>query len=161
MRVPCINHMYRFSPNDSNFKDFHEVVESMNNFRNQLLNISESEYSKNGSEKGYVSRPVIKHYPVGGGYMSSHTDTLVGDHSLQLIVPLSQKGVDYQTGGLAIKNKNEKWIDVEKNLELGDFILCRPDLEHRVDEINKDHMQLDWKSESGKWSLIGILDKFD
>jgi len=160
MRVACINHMYQFAENDINFKTFHKVVKTMNDFRNRLLNINESEFSKNGIKKGYVSRPVIKHYPIGGGYMSAHTDKLIDKYSLQLIIPLSEKGENYQDGGLSIKDKNGTWIDVEKYLKLGDFILCRPDLEHRVREIDKYDKSLKWKSERGKWSLIGILDKF-
>ena len=156
MRVKCVNHVFRPSRNDKNFKSFFEITDQIDEIRNSLLKIKKKEYRKSNNGKGYISRPTIKHYPIGGGYMSKHTDKVLGKHSIQVITPLSEKFKDYKSGGLKVKIE-KNWHDIDAKLSLGSIVLHRPDLEHKVDKVNRSKKTL-WGSISGKWSLISNLD---
>jgi len=157
MRVKCINHVFRPSRKDKKFKTFFKITDQIDDLRNILLNIKKKDYAKSNNEKGFVSRPSIKHYPLGGGYMSKHTDEVLGKHSLQVITPLSEKFKDYKNGGLKLKVK-KKWHDIDEKLKLGSIVIHRPDLEHKVEKINRNK-KIQWGSILGKWSLISNLDK--
>ena len=75
MKKKCIDHMYKFGAEDCPSKYFFEIVERVDHFRNKIFNLESKDFIKNENEKGIVSRPVIKQYPIGGGYMIEHTDT--------------------------------------------------------------------------------------
>jgi hypothetical protein len=158
MKKKCIDHMYKFGIKDCPSKYFFEIVDRVDNFRNKLFGLKSEDFIKNDNEKGIVSRPVIKQYPIGGGYMIEHTDTS-DPAPLQLLVPLSTKTLDFNDGGLQVFcPKVKKWVELENEIMMGDIILHRPDLLHKVSPI--DHNQeLNWNSIRGKWTLVAILDR--
>ncbi len=158
MKKKCIDHMYKFGVKDCPSKYFFEIIERVDNFRNKLFSLKSEDFIKNDDEKGIVSRPVIKQYPVGGGYMTEHTDTS-DPAPLQLLVPLSTKNSDFNEGGLEVFCPTEKkWIDLENEFFMGDIILHRPDLLHKVSPIDPEK-KLNWNSIGGKWTLVAILDR--
>lgn len=158
MKKKCIDHMYKFGAEDCPSKYFFEIVERVDHFRNKIFNLESKDFIKNENEKGIVSRPVIKQYPIGGGYMIEHTDTS-DPAPLQLLVPLSSKIIDFNNGGLEVFcPKKKKWIDIESEIMIGDIVLHRPDLLHKVSPIDQDK-KLNWDSILGKWTLVAILDR--
>ena len=90
--------------------------------------------------------------------MIEHTDTS-DPAPLQLLVPLSTKNSDFNEGGLEVFcPKEKKWIDLENEFFMGDIILHRPDLLHKVSPIDPEK-KLNWNSIGGKWTLVAILDR--
>lgn len=87
----------------------------------------------------------IQVYPSGGGFMTAHQDTTaansvgeIGRESyIQLVLLLTQKGVEYQNGGAFIK-QNNLLIDVEANSLRGDVLVYDGRTEHGVMDIDPD-----------------------
>ena len=158
MKKNCIDHLYKFSPVDCPSKYFFEIVKRVDVYRNKLFGLNQNDFAKDEKDKGIISRPAIKQYPVGGGYMCTHTDTS-DPAPLQVLIPMSTKGVDFKSGGLEILcPKENKWFSLEDKFSIGDLIIHRPDLMHKVSPIDVD-CDLNWKSVSGKWTLVAILDR--
>ena len=158
MKKKCIDHLYKFSLVDCPSKYYFEIVERINDFRNKLFGLKLNDFVKDEKDKGIISRPVIKQYPVGGGYMCAHTDTS-DPAPLQLLIPMSTKGVGFKSGGLEVLcPKENKWFSLEDEFSIGDVVIHRPDLMQKVSPIDVD-CDLNWKSISGKWTLVAILDR--
>jgi hypothetical protein len=97
-------------------------------------------------------------YPSGGGFMGAHTDRRavktiegMGPH-IQLVMLLSQKGVDYQRGGAYVSHQNQ-FIDVEDNSCSGDVIVYNGDTLHGVDDIDP-HLPFDRRKITGRMCAL-------
>lgn len=83
-------------------------------------------------------------YPAGGGFMLGHVDYIAEKTSLdqrapliQLLVFLTERGVDFQTGGAYLVN-GEKLIDVESYARCGDIAIYNGNSFHGVRDIDPD-----------------------
>ena len=65
--------MYKFAKSDCPSKYFFELVERIDNYRNELFDLNSNDFVKNENEKGIISRPVMKQYPIGGGIVWDST----------------------------------------------------------------------------------------
>ena len=143
-------HMYKFGAEDCPSKYFFEIVERVDHFRNKIFNLESKDFIKNENEKGIVSRPVIKQYPIGGGYMIEHTDTS-DPAALQLLVLISSKIADLimMVWKFSVQRK---WIDIESEIMIGDIMLL-DQICYKVSPIDQDK-KLNWDSILGKWTLV-------
>jgi|SRR6185437_2100199 len=105
-----------------------------------------------------------QYYPVGGGFMGTHADTVgvdtskkIGGEYYQFVLPMTQKGVDYTEGGGYIVNDG-KWISNEDNLQLGDLIVYNGAIEHGVADIDP-HKPLSIDGDSGRIVMFITLYK--
>jgi hypothetical protein len=86
-------------------------------------------------------------YPAGGGFLGAHRDTrglsnmqateLNPDDFIQLVVLLTERGTDYQTGG-AFNITDGETIDVEKDTQTGDVLVYDGATIHGVADIDSD-----------------------
>ena len=75
-------------------------------------------------------------YRPGTGHLRSHSDGHEGAPILQYMVPITHKGIDYETGGLFVKGgKDGAKIDVDAQMKPGDIVFFDGRVEHGVDTI--------------------------
>ncbi len=104
-----------------------------------------------GFEDGHALHPQIIHYPLGGGFFGRHQHPLAPQR-IGLVVALSQRGVDYVSGGTCF-DVNGTVVDLESDHDLGDVALFRFDVPHWVTPSDlKD--KFDWNSERGRWTMV-------
>lgn len=157
MRVKRIAHMYRFSYKNFAQTKIFDLIKPLNIFRNKIANLSDK-FSFFDEESGYVSQPAVLHYPAGGGYMQTHVDPLV-PQAVEMVLTASERGSHFNEGGLNVKSKFGKWIDVEKKIKLGDIVMFRPDVPHKVNVIDGDG-KIDWKNKKGRWTFFSPIANF-
>jgi hypothetical protein len=86
-------------------------------------------------------------YPSGGGFMGAHIDKRAIDTNegkndfIQLLMLVSQKGLDYTSGGAYVVH-NDQMIDVEADSLSGDVVIYNGDTLHGVADIDP-HLPLD------------------
>jgi len=149
---------------DEDIFGMHETFRKLVRFRNLLYGL-EPEFTLAGIEKGMWSATRIQHYPRGGGFMAPHTDVGTATVSreaglggyVQVILIMSKKGVDFQTGGAYIDVAGERFF-FESDCELGDVVVYDGRVNHGVEEI--DYLEpLDMTSLNGRLVAMATLFK--
>ena len=95
-------------------------------------------------EGGAFNATRVQMYPSGGGFMSAHSDStaaaILSGHSdgrfLQPVLLITQRGVDYETGGAFVVGENGESIDVELGSQSGDIIIYYERTIHGVADID-------------------------
>ena len=84
----------------------------------------------------------LQFYPAGGGFMLGHVDYIAEKTSLeqrapllQLLVFLTERGVDFQEGGAYLVNGEER-IDIEGSARCGDIAIYNGNSFHGVSDID-------------------------
>ncbi|MGH7933946.1 MAG: hypothetical protein ACREQN_12395 [Candidatus Binataceae bacterium] len=87
----------------------------------------------------------VQIYPRGGGFMTAHRDTRaaenlksVSDAYIQLVLLLTQKGVDYRAGGAYIRREAGEAIDTEAGSRAGDVLVFDGNSLHGVEDIDPE-----------------------
>ncbi|PSF35395.1 hypothetical protein C7H19_16565 [Aphanothece hegewaldii CCALA 016] len=132
----------------------HELFRKMIRVRNQLLN-KPINFAMNTIEDGLWTAARIHQYPKGGGFMQAHRDKTLTNianqkdlNYFQLLLVMSQKGINYQQGGGFIEH-NEQRICFEELCCLGDLIIYDSSTIHGVDDVDP-HEVLDLDTLSGR-----------
>ena len=153
MSVKRIAHFFRYSYHNQDATSIFKLIHPLNILRNSIAGL-DKDYTFYSQYEGYLSQPAALHYPVGGGYMSAHVDP-VDPQKVEMVLTLSERGVDFQEGGLEIFIDNE-WQDVEKFISFGDICMFRPNIPHRVNPIDPN-IKLNWCSNAGRWTVFSPI----
>ena len=153
MVVKRIAHFFRFSYHNQKSSSIFKLIHPLNLLRNSIAGLDKN-YTFYNHDKGFLSQPAVLHYPVGGGYMSAHVDP-EEPQKVEMVLSLSERGVDFQDGGLSIFVDNE-WQDVEQFIKFGDICMFRPDIPHRVNPIDPN-VSLDWHDSRGRWTAFSPI----
>ena len=121
------------------------IFEKMALFQDKFLSIEESLNDK------IQRKPQIIHYPIGGGFFDWHTHPRFPTN-YGLILNLSKKGRDFNEGQTEIKVNRKAIIKVDKYADIGDLILFRYDLPHRVAPCDPREDLI--FSSKGRWTAI-------
>ncbi len=89
-------------------------------------------------------------YFSGAGFLANHKHCFL-PQKVGLLASVSQRGVEYQTGGLVFDTSYGE-VDTSELFEIGDIIVFPYDLPHEVVMIDPG-FQTDWGSGSGRWVL--------
>jgi hypothetical protein len=115
-------------------------------FRNHVLG-NEPKFAINSiSEDGSWTASRLQHYPVGGGFLVKHVDSVLASvhdwagykQYLQFLLPLTKKGEDYSRGGGFVYVGGDKVV-IDDHMERGDIAIYSGLIEHGVDEIDPHH----------------------
>ena len=151
----------RFDRYSSYFFPFNEAKEKIKlfNYVNRTLRIikyisgyDEKIWEKNIPSDGVVDRVQICCYPSTTGGMELHQDP-IAVQKFFISAYLSKKGVNYEEGGIYCLNKNNEKIDLEKNIDVGDFSLGIASIMHGVDKIKTSHTNKILGDFPGRWWL--------
>lgn len=112
--------------------------------------ISETNLNTTPKASGIAVRPQFIHYPSGGGYFDWHEHPFL-PQKVGLILSLSEKGVDFNTGGTMFK-VDDKTTSIESEHQIGDIAIFRYDIIHRISPIDEDSNSVNFFHSKGKWS---------
>lgn len=160
-----------FQWNKDNKKLF-KLINPILNFRNKLCDIKQNEdftYKiKSQKSKKYVYCDLVRmiQYPSGGGFLGEHKDKskYFPKNILNVLVPLSSKRnktnkASFNTGGLYYVSNNKK-INIEKYIDVGDLIIHNQDVMHGVNSIDPDK-SLDLINFTGRTTLNFSIGNFN
>ena len=127
---------------DEDIFGMHETFRNLVRFRNLLYGLPK-DFTLTGIEDGMWSATRIHHYPRGGGFMAPHTDVGTATVSreaglesyVQVILIMSRKGVDFQTGGAYIDVAGERFF-FESDCDPGDVVIYDGRVNHGVEDID-------------------------
>ena len=84
-------------------------------------------------------------YPKGGGFLGSHIDSRAMDSIkdlnrpfIQIVLLITEKGVDFQKGGAFVVNKNNEYVDTEQYGLSGDILVYDGNTIHGVADIDSN-----------------------
>ena len=120
------------------------IVGMMRNFQNRVAG-TKFDFSPTGL------RVKVLRYPNGGGYLAEHMHPLEPQR-IGLILSLSRVGHDFVRGGTTFQTPFG-FVDTNEDHDIGDVIVFRYDLAHGVKAVDPEK-EIDWKSESGKWTVL-------
>ncbi len=144
-----IKHSYYFFPwNQDTFQVFSTAYPPWRIIK-QLSGLRPDEYEKNTPKDGMVDRLQIVHYPSGAGRIETHSDPYQV-HRLIISCFMSKRGADYRSGGVYFLDQQNKKIDAEPLLDIGDMQIYFPTILHGVDTIDEG-TSLNWLAPEGRW----------
>ena len=157
--VKSIQKAFYFHPWNKNFKKL--INWKLKIIFNLKLLLSKTNYTyknmlSNTPKDLNVMRILVHNYPRGGGYQEPHIDPFNCFAKIQTIIIISVRNKDYNDGGFHFINKKFQKINVEKELSIGDLVLCSPDIVHSVEpiDVNKN---LSFKKKDGRWIVMPII----
>lgn len=151
-------HQFAFYPWNQDVFDLFERTRVLFQFKNALSNNDPNKYLGTSGEDGIVTRLAFQFYPSGMGYLNLHQDP-VGSH--QLTVPtmsLTQKGVDFQSGGAYIDDAGGNRHNLDDIMGPGDVVYFDARLKHGVELIDPES-DTPWTEFRGRWSLLIATNK--
>jgi len=105
----------------------------------------------------------IQYYPSGGGFMTTHTDSvgvsnmnILEGQYIQVILVLSQRGVDYVEGGAYVLDDKGDIINIEEYSQQGDIIVYDGRTRHGVMDIDPSKV-LDLKKGAGRYVALATV----
>lgn len=133
--------------------------------RNRLIDREDTYASDEIEDNGMWTATRIHQYPIGGGYFSSHKDFVIVNASdkagekefYHIIVNMTKKGVDFETGGGYIEI-NEKRYNLDDIFEVGDIIIYDRNSIHGVEEVDP-HKKLQIDTFNGRVTAFVSLYK--
>jgi len=118
----------------------------------KLMGLDMLEFEKNEPKDGVVDRIQIVRYPSKFGYLEPHSDPYKYQR-LFLSGYMSKKNRDYFDGGFYVLNKDNKVIDVENFIDVGDIAIGYATIIHGVAPVNRKKNP-DWNDiNDGRWFL--------
>jgi hypothetical protein len=150
-------YFHRWNSNRDVFQDFKEVFE----IKNALTGTDKDAYYDNVPSDGVISRIVSHQYPRGGGYLAEHIDPVNPFSLIQTIIQSSDHGVDYQQGGLYIREtQTAEPVFLDPYTRMGDMVVASPSLRHAVAPIDPD-ITLDWSKDDGRRMILLVVIRSD
>ena len=151
--IDAIRHSYYFFRwNQDKLKIF-DTIDSYWGLIKYLGGLREDQYVNNLPKDGVVDRVQIVRYPNHSGYISKHQHD-PKNQRLIISIYMSQKNTDYKDGGTYVINSNNKKINLEDSIAIGDIGIFYATLIHGVDKVTLDQNFHDnSKNISGRWWL--------
>jgi len=113
-----------------------------------------NEFERNTPLDGIVERLQIAHYPSGAGALELHSDPYLYARIIFSGI-MTKRGADFDSGGVYFLDSENRKVDVEERLDLGDLYLSYPTLLHGIDPIDPGR-RVDWTDIRGRW-WMGIF----
>lgn len=118
--------------------------------------LNKNEYKKNTPKDSIIDRIQVIRYPLNEGYITTHCDVSAWQ-KLNIGICLNENGKDFNSGGLYLLNEDEKKINVEEKLEIGDCFCWVPTIFHGVDIPRKNGVdKTNWNSNTGRWQALAL-----
>jgi len=131
----------------------------VSSYKNLITNLPKNEFfSNNPLDNYFVLRCVFHQYPLGGGYIAQHSDTVGVHQAVTAITALSDKGFDFSSGGLYVINKDGNKVFVDDELKPGSVLFFNPEIMHGVDDI-QGNTKGGFFDINGRWIMIAATIK--
>jgi hypothetical protein len=113
-----------------------------------------NQYENNIPSDNQIDRLQIVNYPHGGGELRDHEDPRKNQRIVSGLI-MSKIGEDFQKGGFYFRDEENKKLNLEDRLEIGDSVMFYGSIIHGVEPVDPDK-NLDWGSYDGRW-FIGMF----
>jgi hypothetical protein len=127
--------------NDDDVFSFHDIFKELINLRD-LIHNSEHSSSDENLQNGAFNACRFQVYPRGGGFMLGHIDYEASSSFqaqrlplYQLVLLITQRGIDFIEGGAYIKH-NKNMVDIEDLGNSGDVVIYNGASFHGVSDID-------------------------
>ncbi len=158
--IRSIKQSFVFHPWNQNIFNFFNKLRDLFSIHSLMAGLEKEAFLHNTPKNDFINRLYIQCYPCGGGFLKEHRDP-IGEHQLStLVMQMSQKGKDYQQGGLYLRQKNNEKYFVDDQMDIGDIIVYSVGIPHGVDPIDPA-TELDWLAFKGRWMLMPTVIKTD
>ncbi len=147
------HYFFRWNKDEINiFQKFDKIWDLIKIFSG----LEKDSYKFNKPKDLILDRIQIIRYPLNEGYITTHCDASAWQ-KLNIGICFNEQGKDFNEGGLYLLDKNDKKINIEGKLEIGDCFCWIPTIFHGV-EIPKltNHNKKNWKSKSGRWQALAL-----
>lgn len=116
-----------------------------------LMGLQPDEYERNTPKGGIVDRIQIAQYPSRIGFLEPHSDPYLHQR-LFFSGYISKRGRDFTGGGFYLVGTEDKVIETEDEIEVGDIGIGYATVYHGVAPCNRDK-EPNWDSDEGRWFL--------
>ncbi len=140
-------------------KKFKDAVYKHWRYLKYLSGNKKYDFEKNIPSDLQIDRLQIVNYPHGGGELRDHEDPRKNVRVVSGLI-MSKIGKDFDKGGFYFRDKHNKKLNIENNLEIGDCVMFYGSIVHGVDTVDK-HKKLNWKSYMGRWFVGAFVNDSD
>ncbi len=141
----------------------HQIFRELARLRNRLQGYM-PDFALDRVEDGLWTAARIQHYPVGGGFLAPHRDTVLASKSrdagapifLQPVLLLTKAGSHFETGGGWVQGADGQKLHYEAFCEPGDVVLYDGQRPHGVDDIDP-HKALNLGELTGRLTAVASL----
>ncbi len=147
------HYFFRWNKDEINiFQKFDKIWDLIKIFSG----LEKDSYKLNKPKDLILDRIQIIRYPLNEGYITTHCDASAWQ-KLNIGICFNEQGKEFNEGGLYLLDKNDKKINIEDKLEIGDCFCWIPTIFHGVD-IPKltNHNNKNWNSKSGRWQALAL-----
>jgi hypothetical protein len=130
----CLYRNFDFLWNVQSHDQTTELCIEIHRFRNRIQDLDEN-YGLRYNRDNYGIYISTSLYPPGEGMLAVHRDSHDAVPIIHFMVPMTFKNRDYEQGGLTIKDKSGKMVDIDSYCAPGDLIFFDGICEHGVDTI--------------------------
>lgn len=109
------------------------------------------EYETNLPSDGPVDRIQVVRYPPSIGFLEPHQDPATNQRCF-ISGYMSKRGADYQGGGFYGVDENNRLVDLEGQIEIGDMAIGYATVCHGVAPCDRGRAP-DWTAADGRWFL--------
>ena len=156
--VNAVKHATYFFPWNNDPCDINSHIFNRWGYIKKLCGLNFNEFQKNTPKDIKVDRIQVAVYPPGFGELETHTDPVN-------ITPVTISGYlssinssDFSTGGFYCVDENNKHINLESEIDIGDMSFFCATVKHGVTAIDKEmssknYENHDWNKGVGRWFL--------
>lgn len=144
-----MNNFFRWNGDEL---DLFKTVDDCWSVLKVLSGYNQDSFVENTPKDIIIDRLQICQYPKGGGFLEVHSDPYEIRKTI-MCIKMSEKGVDYEGGGLYMLNSKKEKIYVEDKIEVGDVYFAFPWLLHGIDDVSNDE-EINWDSRDGRWVML-------
>lgn len=153
-------HQFVFYPWNQDVFDFFGLFDRLFQIKNLISGNPARKYSGESGTEGVVSRLAFQFYPAGKGFLNRHQDPF-GIHQLTVpTVSLSDKSLDFKTGGAFLEDANGKKHFIDDHTDIGDVVFFDARLVHGVELIDQG-ADIPWLDFRGRWTCLIATNKLD
>jgi hypothetical protein len=149
---------WSFFPWNQDLFSLYERYAPVYQLRNVLTGLPPRTFLGRKPEMGCCARLAVQFYPRGKGYMAAHMDPYDKHQVVVPIMPMSKRGLDFQTGGSFVARRNGERVSTEDFVDPGDILLFHSQCVHGVETVDAGHA-LDPLSGAGRWMFLFAVNK--
>ena len=116
----------------------HKPTRDLNIALHKLRNLAQGFEKNKGllyGEDNYSVYISTSHYPPNGGFLQPHIDDHKDVPLIHFMIPITFKGIDYDSGGLSIVDNSGKLIDVDEHVKHGSVLFFDGRNKHGIEPI--------------------------
>ena len=145
-------HSFYFFPWNKSPQNLYEPINKKWRLIKKVMGLKMDEFEKNTPKDGIVDRVQVVQYNSREAFLETHVDPYKFQRFF-ISGYMSKKGEDYEGGGFYILDKNNKKLNVENHIDVGDMGIGYATVAHGVDPVNVDKDPNINDKNDGRWFL--------